>query len=478
MSPVLDMVAPRIAWVPEYSTSAGAEAVDLARLAGLDLDAWQAHVLDAALAERADGSWAAFEVGVCVPRQNGKGGIIEARELAGLFLLGESLIIHSAHQFDTSLEAFARLLFLVENTPELSRRVKRVSKAHGEEGIQLTTGQRVRFRTRTKGGGRGFSADCLILDEAMILPETAQGALMPTLSARPNPQLIYLGSAVDQTIHEHGVVFARVRERGMRGGDQRLAYFEWSADTGAQFPNPSRVPPEVAESEDSWRQANPALGIRISAEHVATEQRSMDPRTFAVERLGVGDWPATEASGAVIDFDVWRALADPGSQIEGRVAFALDVSPDRETATISVAGRRADGSDHVETVDRRRGTGWLVSRLVELQDAHRPVGVWCDGVGPAASLVRDLEHAGVPVNTLSTRDYVQACGALYDAVAGGTVRHLGSPELDAAVKSASKRPLGDAWAWSRKASGADITPLVAATLALWGHASTSAPFVI
>ena len=38
--------------------------------------------------ERADGNWSAFEVGVNVPRQNGKGGIIEARELAGLFLLG------------------------------------------------------------------------------------------------------------------------------------------------------------------------------------------------------------------------------------------------------------------------------------------------------------------------------------------------------------------------------------------------------
>jgi hypothetical protein len=56
--------------------------------------------------ERADGKWAAFEVGLNVARQNGKGSILEARELAGLFLLGERLIIHSAHEFATSLEAF------------------------------------------------------------------------------------------------------------------------------------------------------------------------------------------------------------------------------------------------------------------------------------------------------------------------------------------------------------------------------------
>ena len=133
------------------------------------MDDWQQLVLRHALAEGPDGRFAPFEVGVNVPRQNGKGGIIEARELAGLFLLGEQLIIHSAHQFDTSLEAFRRLLDCVEGTPELSKLVKRVSRAHGEEGIELTTGQRVRFRTRTKGGGRGFTGDCLILDEAMIM---------------------------------------------------------------------------------------------------------------------------------------------------------------------------------------------------------------------------------------------------------------------------------------------------------------------
>jgi hypothetical protein len=75
---------PRVCSVPPYVSSAGREAVELAALAGLELDEWQAFVLEHALGERADGRWAAFEVGVLVPRQNGKGGILEARELAGL----------------------------------------------------------------------------------------------------------------------------------------------------------------------------------------------------------------------------------------------------------------------------------------------------------------------------------------------------------------------------------------------------------
>ena len=116
----------------------GAQAVYLAGMAGLTLDPWQERVLVASLGVRADKKWAAFEVGLVVSRQNGKGSLLEARELAGLFLLEERLIVHSAHQFDTSLEAFNRLLQLIEGCPALSKRVKRVVRSHGEEGITLS----------------------------------------------------------------------------------------------------------------------------------------------------------------------------------------------------------------------------------------------------------------------------------------------------------------------------------------------------
>jgi hypothetical protein len=48
--------------------------------------------LEHSLGEKATGSWAAFTVGLMVSRQNGKGSILEARELAGLFLLGERFL--------------------------------------------------------------------------------------------------------------------------------------------------------------------------------------------------------------------------------------------------------------------------------------------------------------------------------------------------------------------------------------------------
>lgn len=469
--PVRGVQEPRYQWVPDYVSSAGQEAIELAAMAGLHLDPWQRLVLNHSLGERKDGSWAAFEVGLVVPRQSGKDACLEARELAGLYLLGERLLIHSAHQFDTSLEHFRRILYLIENTPDLERRVQRVSRSHGEEGIELKGGQRIRFRTRTKGGGRGFSGDFLALNEAMELPEATVGALLPTLSARPNPQVWYTGSPVDKTVHEHGIVLTRIRNRGLKGGDPALAYFEWSANAETL----DEVTEEVASDPQAWAQANPGLGIRISVEHVEREQRSMDPRTFAVERLGVGDWPDVEGlTSGPISIETWMEGFDPSSAPTDPVTFAFDVSPDRGWTSIGVAGIRSDGLPHVEVADRKRGTGWVVDRLIGMVEKHEASAIVCAGSSPAASLVAKLSQAlkdagsDVEVVTTTAQEFVQACGGIYDACDQGTLRHRGTAELKSALRGSAIKSVGDSWAWSRTRSASEVSPLVAVTLALWG----------
>lgn len=453
--------SPRVRWVPEYVTSSGAEAIEVCELAGLFLDPWQAETLTDALGERADGKWAAFEVGVMVSRQNGKGGLLEARELAGLFVLGERLIVHSAHQFDTSLEAFRRLLELIESSPDLDQMVKRVSRSHGEEGIELKSGQRVRFRTRTKGGGRGFSGDCLILDEAMILPESAHGALLPTLSARPNPQVWYTGSAVDQNVHEHGVVFARARDRGLRGDEPGLMYVEWSLDRDLDA-----VTEDVAVDPRSWATANPGLGIRITPDHVANEQRSLDPRTFAVERLGVGDWPLLDAAdGECITREMWEACTDEDSVLVDPVSIAFDVTPDRMRTAICAAGSSRLGQPHVEVIEHKSGTKWVPARLEEIVAKFDTGPVLLAANSPAMAMVPKLVELGVAFELVDGPTFAQACGSFFDDVADGSLRHLGTPALRVAALGAKQRPMSDAWVWSRKSSTVDISPLVAATLA-------------
>jgi len=454
------MVKPRIECVPAGDPGLAKEAVKLVKRAGLRLDDWQRYAFERALYTGPDGKWSAMEVGVDVARQNGKGGILEARALAGIFVFGERLMIHSAHLVDTSLEAMERLLWLIEDIPEFDSQVKRVVRTNGREGIIFRSGQRIRFRTRTKGGGRGFTADCLLLDEAMYLPEMVMGALIPTLSARPNPQIWYTGSAVDQMVHDHGTVFARVRRRGM-AQEKGVAYFEWSA------PYEIDTVSEHLDDRAAWVAANPAMGIRINEEFIKTERRAMDNRTFAVERLGVGDWPNDEDIDEAISWDRWRELVDPESEMLAPICVAFDVPPARDRVTIVGAGLRPDGLTHFQTMEYRAGTGWFGNRMGELVSRYNVHSISYDPGSPAASLVRQLENMGLEVEKVGARDYASACGAFQDAVMEGTVRHHGTDELATAVKNAATRPLGDAWAWSRKNSAADISPLVAATLAVW-----------
>jgi len=203
---------PTHSWAPPAVSNSAREAIELCAAVGMPLDEWQQNVLTLWLGERADGTWAAFEAALIVARQNGKGGVLEARELAGLFLFGDKLIIHSAHQFDTSIEAFLRMKNLIDGSDFLRKRVKRVMNSHGDEGFELLNGARLRYKARTSGGGRGFSGDLVVLDEAQELTSRQLAALMPTLSARPNPQLVYTG-----TVTATAEVLRRLVDRGRAG---------------------------------------------------------------------------------------------------------------------------------------------------------------------------------------------------------------------------------------------------------------------
>jgi hypothetical protein len=327
----------------------------------------------------------------------------------------------------------------------------------GAESIELKNGKRLRFIARSGGSGRGFSADLVILDEAYELGDAAMAALLPTLSARPNPQIWYTSTAGKPT----SVQLGRVRERGLRGDDPSLAFFEWSVDAGNYDPGDPLC----------WAQANPGLGIRISPEYIERERAALAPDEFARERLGVGTYPADLAGWSVIPADAWLNLADEDSQITGVPSFAVAVDgKDGRHGAIGVAGYRGDGLLHVELADYRPGTSWIPARLAEMYRQHGGQVV-IDASGHESSLIPAVEQAGIPVIKPSSRDVVAAFGQFFDAVTDAkSLRHLGQPELTRALAGAVTRDVGDAGrTWGRKLSH-DVSPVVAVTLAAWAAA--------
>jgi hypothetical protein len=462
---VLPAALPRVRSVPEYSQSSGDDAIELAASAGLVLDEWQKLAVRDILAENAAGNWLTFESGLLVPRQNGKGAILEAIEIADMFLFGARLVIHTAHEFKTAQEAFRRVLFLVENTDFLRKRVDRVRTSHGDEGLELKNGARLRFLARSGGSGRGFSCDRLIYDEAYELPEETIAASLPTMSARPNPHVIYASSAaLDKSVTLRRVM-ARGRREDDRSADDGLCYLEWSADPKCDL-----------DDRDEWVRANPATSTgRIRVDFIAKERAAMSDVTFGRERLGIVD---ESKNATVVDLEAWAAAGDPLSQPFDPVCFAVDIGPDAAFTSIAVAGTTPSGKVHVEVVDRRRGTGWVTDRLEELRDRWNPSAIVIDPIGPVGSLLPSFAVAGLDITELGMREHARACGLFKVLVEEGKLVHKEQPGLTAALESARKRDAGEAgaWLWNRR-DETDISPLVAVTLAAFAQ-SQKAPEVV
>lgn len=469
--------SPRILWVPsERASSLGADAAEWSeKKLGIKLDPWQELCLDHMLARRADGKWSAFEFGLVVPRQCGKSLVLHVRMLYGVFVLGERLVSFTAHLGDTALEQFLAVRDIVENAPEIEPLVASMPAANGKEGIILRSGCRIRFKTRTKGGGRGLSGDVTVLDEAQALVDQQLSALMPTMSAKSvqgNPQMLYAGSAGDF----EATVLGRVRRRGIAGGDPRLGFMEWSIDDAAYLAADPETRAEMAADPVLQAAANPAYGLRISAEYVEAERQSMDPFEFARERMGVGSWPVDDSIDWPIPKAGWKACAVEDTEPPaGPMALAVDASWER-TASVASCWARADGLP-LGVVEHDHGVDWVVDRIVQTRGERDVCAVVIDDGGPAGSLVGPLEAAGVELTKTSSREYAQACGELYDAVttgAYGGFAHRSQPVLNAALAGAKKRGLADAWMWDRRHSSTDISPLVAVTLARWGFAKFGA----
>ncbi len=440
---------PRLQHLPPHrATSSGDEVIALAESAGLYLDPWQKWCLQMALSERSDGQWSAFEVAIIVARQNGKGAILEALELAALFLFDMRLIVHSAHEFKTAREHFLRMQSLIRNAPELYEQVEYIHTGAGAESIGLRNGARVNFVARSRGSGRGFSGDLIVLDEAMFLPQEVIGAMLPTLSARPNPQVWYTGSAP----HTDSRILHGLLKRAQSGEGGRLFLAEWGNDRGVE-----------STDWDAIARANPGLGIRITTEHIAAEYEAMKELgdEFLRERLGV---PSAEDSGhGVFGPGLWQACCDPSSQIGGTPTVALDVSLGMTFASFGAAGTRGDGLLHIELIQRAPGTGWVVAKAKEYAEKYGPVLI--DPRGPAGGLMKDLTEAQVPLEEVPDGDLARGCSHIQEKVQTGTLRHIGQAPLDAAVNGAAIKPSGDSWRWSRSSSAVDISPLVAVTLA-------------
>ena len=497
------------------------------------MDQWQRDSEEILCAVAEDGTWACPEYLELVARQNGKGVILEARVLAGFLKWAERLILWSAQLRDTALEGFLRTEDLLRNlgwsvgkniimigpVPCPSKCLPgkcrfdqgkghvipiKVNYTNGKEAfIRLDTRQRIKVITRSEQSGRGLSPDVIVVDEAMFFTDAENEALAFAQSARPNPQMIYTSSPPKDG--DSGEVLFRLRDRALamlNGEPLDLEDDEDESEAlGARIWGVEGDLDHLGKLDlrdlKNVTAANPAYGIRIKPRTVARERRKMTPRGFARERLCI--WPVPRlVAGGRIDPDKWEALQD-GSSVWVRsigCSFGVEVSSELDAAAIVLYGVREDELGHVELVDRRVGTAWVVPRLKELKAEKDPIAIGMNAM-TFGVLKADLKNAGMvrpedrkhddekdPEKTRPRRgdllvtsgpDEAAACGQIIVAVDERGIRvkpHPEYPEIfDAAVEASKTRRSGDALKWVRSDQNEEIeiSPTGAMSSARFSH---------
>lgn len=472
---------PRLESRPDAAGSHGDRVLQFSSLCGLTLDPWQAHVIGALFDVDAVSAWASSEFGLLVSRQNGKGEVLVAYDLAHLFLFPRhdnrrKTILHTAHEVKTAIDGFQRLAGVIESVPKLMGRVENIYTANGQEGIVLKKrpgqlqGDRIRFIARTKKSGRGFTADVVVYDEAQELSLQALNALTYTQSQIDNPQGFFTGTVPEDGMSDSDV-WEALRDRGRAKSGTRTGWMEWSPEGSED--------PDVAETIDigdheAWIASNPSMDHRMPVASVQDQfERALttDVEGFKRERLSI--WPSRRPMAAEklseLDIDQWNDHVDPLASVKGDGAvIALALGRGGGFATIGKATRI--DSDHiaVEHHKTERQTRWVAAELKSLKAELGDALIVLDPKN-AAPVIASLDEAGISYLPMNLDEIAAAHSLFIEYVNDGLVPHRDQDEVTRSLKLATTRSLGRAGStWEPSDPTKPISHAQAVTWALWG----------
>lgn len=346
-----------------------------------------------------------------------------------------------------------RKKFLNELVPQLESSklapfIKKVSRSNGHEAIEFVNGSRIDLLTASETAGHGMVLDFAVLDEIFADTDNRrEQALIPAMITKVNAQMLVCSTAGTgaSTVYNRKVRIGRKAVLEDRRSD--MAYFEWSAPEDA----------DVLHDEERWVEWMPAFGHTQSVASIRHARLALEEDPDEFERA-FGNRPQL-TSTQVINPTLWASAVSATAAFGDNCFLAVDTDADRAMTSIAVC----DVEGVVELLENQRGTGWVLDRIVQLQQALKDVPFVYDQRGPAGAIEGiDKLSGAMPLPSL---DVVQACGQLFDAIENGTITIRLDQALDNAAAGIVKKKVGDGFVWSRENSLADATPLMAASLA-------------
>ena len=454
------------------------EVIGCMRLLGWEPMPWQREVLEVAFEVDSFGLLWYSEIVIIVPRQSGKSSLVIPWGVHRMMMWPDrQYLLYIAQTRDKALEKLEEEHhYRIAASPfgkmlRPNRRGNTLHLSNGGEHMKFRNGSKWAIDAPTEDAGHGGSLGLTIGDEIFAQrDDRLEAALMPATTAVEDSQSLWISTVGHSKTKspflwkkaEAGrasVELLRADPTLLNADRHRTLYVEFSAPPDADPDDPM-----------TWWACMPALGFTTTLKKIAAFRESMKDGFF---RPYLNWWGDDLTKEWKIPKDRWADQLDPDSGIDRpELVYVVDISPDRDWASIGVAGVRPDGRFHIEVIDDGPGTDWLIDgdptrELVGLRDllAADPGEVYFE-FKTTGTLEPDLLEAGIEAHPISAADIAIAGPTLHEFILNKRVFHLGQSELTDALAAASTRTLGEGWAWSRGKSLRPITALVTVSYAL------------
>lgn len=447
----------------------GPAVAKVAKQLGKPLFPWQRYVVDVALEVDPDtGELAYDEVIVLVPRRSGKTVLIEPVTVwrCGRPGVRQQAWI-TAQKRDNAVKRWRDASDVMDREIGAPT-VKQYIGAMNEALRWPATGSKFVPFAPDEDSMHGEDPDLVWVDElwsfSTVQKLKIQKGYRPAWSVKAGQEwkLSAAGTARSEWLKADRM---RGRAAVESGGRSRIAFFEWCI-------------PDVVDGVPVGELDDERLISVILDNHPRRDHGVRPP--FLFQELGdLGRAAVLRAYGGLDEDETASETLIPVAgaftvdriPARVRVAFGLQVDPERREATITAAWRDGAGRALTQVLDSRPGSSWAAARAAELVASNagdNPVGaVTVLNSGPARNVADDLDRAGVPVLRVSAADYGAACADVEDQVADGRLTHDNDARLLAALRAAGWRRSGGSRVWASN-TGEPITVLDAHTLAVWG----------
>ena len=335
--------------------------------------------------------------------------------------------------------------------PAIRKRVRKVTRAAGGESVIFKNGRGIYLAGTTAESEHGQDYDTAVMDEVFADETNArEAAIGPgTLTLDWAQRLPMSTAGTADSSYWNGKCVAG-RKAVEQDSGEGLAYVEFSIPDGASI-----------FDEELWWSYHPALGYSITLAALRYEIHTLaeNEELGGVEEAtrAYGNRPTTQIFAQHIPGPAWAKVNKGSATAKGKGPhrWTYDVAEDRSWAAIACHNVRTNTT---ALTDYQPGTDWLKAKIRDRVRRH-PGPVSFDGTGPGANLAEEGWHA------LSSSDMRDAFADFRDTVMADGITIKQDDILDHALSGADVRTSSDRRTWSRRTSKAEISPLVAVTIA-------------